>query len=384
MSEYLLLICSAVVSVLVNLASRRLPHKVPERILVVKLDHIGDVLLATPALRALRETHPEGEIDALVAPGSEAILAGNSTLNRVFLYDSPRFRRKSDAAGAAPAPRATLDSVARRRYTTVVELRGDWRTLALPFRVGAARRVDRGTARLRAWIERRARGAKARRPLHEVETNLEVVRPLLRGGPPVAPRVEMEVPSEAAASMRRKLEGAGVDLRSPIVCIHPGAAWRPRAWRSERFAKVAEWVRERCGARVVVLGSAEERDIEGALRAACSGMGITWLFGALTLPEVAALFDEARLLIGNDSGLAHVAAARGLPSIVLFGPQDPARFRPWSEKTIVLHHRVPCFPCPQTVCVRPENPCVNLIEVGEVEAKVLEIWGEKNAPQAPP
>jgi ADP-heptose:LPS heptosyltransferase len=353
----------------------------PARILVVKLDHLGDVVLATPALRALRAAHPSAEIDALVAPGPDAVLAGSPDLNRILLYDSPRFRRPSAprASGAASA----LRDVACARYDVVVELRGDWSTLSLAFRVGATRRVDRGTVRFRDWLDRRTGAGRTRPRLHEVETNLEIVRPLLAGPVPKAPRVQTSVSPEAAASLSRKLAAAGIDERAPIVCMHPGAAWRPRAWRSERFARVAAWIRERYRAQVVFVGSNDERDIESALRAACPADGVHFLFGTLTVPEVVALFARARLLVGNDSGLAHLAAARGLPSVVLFGPQDPARFRPWSDGTVVLHHRVPCFPCRQTVCVRPDLPCVNLIEVEEVERAVRDLWeGGSGAPPA--
>jgi ADP-heptose:LPS heptosyltransferase len=374
-NEYLLLLASSIVSRLVNLLGRARRGASPGRILVVKLDHLGDVVLATPALRALREAHPRAEIEVLVSPGSEAVLEGSSALDRVLVYDAPRFRR-SGAARAAGSASGLRDAV-RGRYDVVVELRGDWRTLLLPIRVGASRRVDRGTVRLRDWLARRFGDAPGRPRLHEVETNLESVRPLLGGAvtaAAAAPRVEVPVSAEAARSLRQKLESAGIDRRAPIVCIHPGAAWRPRAWRAERFARLADWIRGQYDAQVVFVGSEGERDIEEALRAACRGAGAAYLFGVLTVPEVVALFAEARLLIGNDSGLAHLAAARGLPSVVLFGPQDPARFRPWSGTTLVLHHPVPCFPCRQTVCVRPDDPCVNLIETEEVERGIRELW----------
>jgi ADP-heptose:LPS heptosyltransferase len=270
--------------------------------------------------------------------------------------------------------RAMLLELVRRRYSTVVELRGDWRTLLLPFQTGARCRVDRGSVRIRHWLSRRTPArAHPADGLHEVETNLEVVRPLLGKKLPETPKLEVPTSPEAAASMRRKLEALGVDFGAPIVCIHPGAAWRPRAWRAERFAAVADSIQAHYHAQVAVIGSEAERDIETAMRAASNGAKTFWLFGTLSIEEVAALFGVAQLLIGNDAGLAHVAAAVGLPSVVLFGPQEPARFRPWSDKSVVLHHRIHCCPCRQTVCVHPENPCVNLIEVAEVEARVREI-----------
>jgi ADP-heptose:LPS heptosyltransferase len=204
---------------------------------------------------------------------------------------------------------------------------------------------------------------------------LDVVRPLLGGRVPERPALEIFLTEPARASMVRKLEAVGVDFRTPIVFVHPGAAWRPRAWRPERFAAVADWIQEHYHAQVLFVGSSEEQDIEAAVRANAKGRRAFWLAGELTLQELAALLARARLFIGNDSGPAHVAAALGIPSVVLFGPQEPGRFRPWSERSIVLHHRVHCCPCRQVVCVHPENPCVNLIELEEVKAHVRRILG---------
>jgi len=230
--------------------------------------------------------------------------------------------------------------------------------------------------RLGDWIARRIGAARHARPqLHEVETNLEVVRPLLGSRGPGRPAVEIFLPETARESMGRKLEASGVDFRTPIVCVHPGAAWRPRAWRPERFAAVADWIQDHYHPQVLFVGSSEERDIEAAVRANAKGRRTFWLAGELTWQELTALLERARLFIGNDSGPAHVAAANRIPSVVLFGPQEPGRFRPWSDQSVVLHHRVHCCPCRQSVCVHPENPCVNLIELEEVKAQVRRILG---------
>jgi predicted lipopolysaccharide heptosyltransferase III len=373
MSDYLLLLCSACVSPVVNLLGRLRRPRAP-RVLVVKLDHVGDVVLATPAIRALREALPQVPIDVLIASGSTVALEGNPSIDRILHYDSPRFRRGARAGG--PRPLRVIRDVARGRYSTIVELRGDWWTLLLPFLAGASRRVDRGTVRIREWFTRRASRAGRMRPiLHEVETNLEVVRPLLDHRVTERPALEIFPSDSARESIIRKLEAIGVDFRSPIVCIHPGAAWRPRAWRPERFAAVADWIQEHYHAQVLFVGSSEERDIEAAVRASVKGRRAFWLAGELTWQELTALLERARLLIGNDSGPAHVAAALGIPAVVLFGPQEPDRFRPWSDRSVVLHHRMHCCPCRQDVCVHPENPCVNLIEIEEVKAHVRRILG---------
>ena len=365
--EYGLLLASAFVSAWTNLLGLPFRGRSPRRILVLKIDHLGDAITAVPALRALRDAHPEAVIDLVLNPSVAPLFRGTPLADRVLEYDSPLFRRDP--------PRSEDDGdIVAERYDTIVELRGDGKTLALPRRTRAVRRVDRGTVRLADWIGRRLLGSR-RPPLHEVETNLAIVRPLLAAGAllagaraaaPQAP--EILVAAEADRSMRAAVGSAGLDASAPFITMHPGAAWRPRAWRAERFAALADRLAVSHGLPVAVVGLASEHDIERAMRAAVREARVAWLFGVLSLPEIAALLRASRLFIGNDSGLAHLAAACGTPVVALFGPQDPRRFAPRDPRVSTLHHRVPCFPCDQTVCVRPELPCVNLIEVAEVEA----------------
>ena len=382
MSEYILLFLSALVSASVNTWGRFRGSPAPERILVVKLDHLGDVVLATPAVRALRLARPDVTIDVLAAPDTLAVFEGNPGVRRLLSYDSKRYRRAFDNP-AVPRPFDVMREVARARYTTIVELRGDAWTLLLPFLSGSRRRLDRGSVRTRDWLRRRRPGAPARPPLHEVDTNLEIVRPLLQGrGAAAQPELELFPHPASRSSLHRKLELARVDLGKAIVLIHPAASWGPRAWRPARFAAVADWIQEHYDAQVLFLGSAKEREVQAEVQAHARAKRAFWLAGSLTLWEVAALFPSARLLIDNDTGLAHLAAASGTPSIVLFGAQVPERFRPWSDRSVILHHRVTCCPCAQVTCVRPENPCVNEIGVAEVQARIVEILGSARAPNA--
>jgi predicted lipopolysaccharide heptosyltransferase III len=374
MNEYILFVLSAGVSAWVNAVGRPLGRPDPRRILVVKLDHLGDVILATPALRALRERYSEAEIDVLVHPASVVAVARHPAVTRVLTYRSPRFARGGTADDAS-----RLREIARGRYDTVVELRGDSRTLLLPFWTGARRRVDRGTVRLRNRLQR---GFGLAPTLHEVETNLAVVRPLV-GTLASRPRLEVDPGDEARASVLRKLEDRGIPAADRLVVIHPGAAWRPRAWRPERFGAVADWILGHYDARVLLVGSEDERDVEDAVRRSIKGDRVHALVGALTLEELTALLALAALFIGNDSGPAHMAAACGVPSIVLFGPQDPRRFGPWSERTQVLHHPVACFPCSQTVCVLAEDPCVNRNEIADVISRARDILGPAGTRTAP-
>jgi len=381
--EYGLFIASAAVSALSNLAGRfRAPR--PMRILVVKLDHLGDVVQATPVFRALQMAFPDTPIDALVGSGGRALLDANPFVSRVLVYDAPRFRRPGQPRPSRRGAWRRLRDVASARYTHIVELRGDAWTLALPFLCGSVLRADRGTVRIAKWLARRRGGDAATEgapAAHEVETNLAVLRPLLDGREP-EDRPEVFVTEYERRGARERLAELGLDSARAFAAIHPGASWRPRAWRPERYAELAARLSKRHGLDVVFLGDSSERDIEAALAArlgpAGAGPGArhAFCFGTLTLREAVAILAEARLVIGNDSGFVHVAAALGAPVVALFGAQLPERFRPWSPRAVTLHHRVDCCPCTQRVCIRPDDPCVNLVTVDEAEAAAARLLRE--------
>jgi len=268
-----------------------------------------------------------------------------------------------------------MRETAAGRYTHIVELRGDVWTLLLPFLSGASTRLDRGTVRLGHWIRRRVRTPGVRRragsrlglaaPLHEVETNLAIARPLLATGGEVEARVEVFISEGDRAALAAKLAGLGIGEGALIVSIHPGASWRPKAWYPERFAEVARRLIEKHSAEVFFIGGGEDGDIAERLRALVPGRHTHFALGT-SLAETAALIERSRLFVGNDGGPAHIAAACGTPAVALFGPADPHRFRPWSDIAVALHNPVHCFPCRQTVCVHPDLPCVNLTSVDEV------------------
>ncbi len=391
--EYFRLLASTVVSKIVNFLGYLGRRKHP-KLLVVKLDHLGDVVTATPVFRSLREAFPDARIDALVGPWAEDLVAANPFVDKVLTYDSARFRRP---AGTREGPRRRLRqmrAIAAHRYTHIVDLRGDSWTLLLPFLSGAVRRVDRGSVRLESWIEQRVSGGDptaARIPRHEVETNLEIIRPLLGKGAPGAgapwtgvpwtgapgtgaPKVEVFINDHDRRALAARLRPLGIPVDAPLVTIHPGASWRPRAWRLERFVEVARQILDRHPVHVVILGTVEEMDIADRMALLLRDDRAHFIFD-LRLSETATLIERSLLFIGNDSGIAHLAAAIGTPLIALYGPQDPRRFRPWSEKAVVLHKPVPCFPCKQKVCVIPHNPCVNLIYVEEVMRSAEAVLG---------
>ena len=382
--EYLRLLASAMVTFLTDFLKPFARFRYPQ-ILVIKLDHLGDVITALPVFPALREALPDARIDALVGPWARELLETHPDIDQVHTYESRRFSRGSRNKVGFWRRFQHMRIIASHRYTHIVELRGDSWTLLLPFLGGVFHRVDRGTVRFDDWLERRFGGPKekARAPKHEVETNLEIIKPIVDDMMIPPDRVSIGVPEIDRVECYRRTRGVDLPDGVPVVTIHPGAAWRPRAWRAERFAEVALQLFESYpGLHVCFVGSASDSDIADRLATLVPNPRAHFLFD-MRLLETAALIERSALFIGSDSGIAHLAAAVGTPSVALFGPQDPRRFRPWSNRTIVLHHAVPCFPCNQTKCVVPSNPCVNMIFVDDVLRQAEAVLGQPLPPPRP-
>jgi ADP-heptose:LPS heptosyltransferase len=362
--EYVLLVVSALISRVVNLSgwfrSRRI-----ERILVFKVDHLGDVITATPALDHLRKRYPEAEITLVVGPWSAPIMQNHLAVDTLVSYRSPWFDRGKDQRPVQPL----RDVLPRARYDFIVGLRDDRATLLASLRLGAHRRVDRGSVRIGLALRRlmcRWWGSSEHVPNHEVETNLLVVGGDVSVG---GLRPRLHVTENAREWVDRELlnrlgHGKG------YVVLHPGAFSPLRRWFPERFAEVARVVLDRTELAVVITGSPEEAALAESI-ARQAGPGALSIAGETSLPQVTAVVERAEAMVSLDTGLMHVATAVGTPVVALVGPEEPARFGPYGEGHAVIYHKLPCSPCDQVHCVRRSPECMEAISTEEVASALM-------------
>jgi len=352
--EYALLTASACVSLLVN-ARGRLGRRAIENILVFKLDHIGDVITATPALSHLRKTYPDARITLVVGPWAVPLLEDHPDIDRLVAYASPRYAR-----GMRPSQGRNLRFLlSDRRYDLIVGLRDDRATLGFSLFAGPCRRVDRGTVRLDRRIRlilHRLKVVGEVPRLHEVETNLKIV-----GGSRLSESAcpHLSVRKDALEWTDREIPGLLGDSTGFVV-FHPGAFSPLRFWPHERFAEVARWVRETRGFGVVITGSSDEAGAAETI-SRMAGPGVVSLAGKTTLPQAVAVISRARAMLSVDTGLMHVATAVGTPVVALVGPEDATRFGPWGPDHVTLSHDFPCSPCDQVRCERGRPECMEAI-----------------------
>ncbi len=315
------------------------------RALVIKLRHHGDVLLASPVLTVLRNHAPRLEIDALVYADTAAMLDLHPALAELHTID-----RNWKKAGGLPQLRAEwelLQRLRRRDYDLVVHLtehpRGAWLVRLLSPRFSVAPRVG-GASRFwrRSFTHYFSKPSNSRR--HTVERNLDALR---RIGvyPGMDERRLVLVPGAAAeARVDALLAQHGLAPKS-FIHLHPTSRWLFKCWPEERNAELIRALLQR-GDRVVLSAAPDAREKAMVARILSQTGGAIDLAGQLSLKEMAALSDRAKLFVGVDSAPMHIAAAMGTPTVALFGPSGELEWGPWQvPHRLVLSGAHPCRPC---------------------------------------
>jgi len=311
----------------------------PKRILVIRLDRIGDVVLSTPVFQALRRQFPHAFIAAMVRPACRDVVEGHPALNEVILYEKEgRHRRLTETIRFARRLRRTA-------FDTALILHPTNRSHWIPWLAGIPVRI--GYDRKSAWLlthripHRKHEGAR-----HEAAYTLEMLRVFGISPPPPEPLIRVH--PQAERQVDALLADAAIQPADRLVAVHPSASCVSKRWLPERFAEVADRLIEERGVRVCLV--AGEDDARYALRVAqAMRRPVVNLAGRLSLGELAALLGRCRLLISNDSGPVHVAAAVGTTVVDLFGRNQrglsPSRWGPIGQGHVILHKEVGCVTC---------------------------------------
>ena len=175
----------------------------------------------------------------------------------------------------------------------------------------------------------------------------------------------MTVTERASTAIEQRLQS----IHRPIALLHPAAAFHTKQWPTENFARTAELLAGR-GFHSVAIASKPESEVLQKLKGD-SNVPVT-TFDDLSLPEITALAAKAKLFVGNDSGIAHIAAAVNTPSVVIFGSSNRGHWRPWTDAPHeIVFKELPCQPCPGYVCeVFGEPKCIRSIETEQVFAAI--------------
>jgi heptosyltransferase-3 len=331
------------------------------RVLVVRLRSVGDTVLATPSLVALRRFLPHAQIDLLLESWVAPLVAGLDEVNRVVTVER----------GSKLSRLSVARELRAARYDVAYNLHGGSTAALLTRATGARHRVGYADYRY-GWLHNHQAPPSSElwrcEKTHSAEQQLAL---LGWTGVPVSdrPRARLVVNAEAAARVAEKLRAAGLDDAQPFALFHPAAAFDSKTWDAANFARVAEHLAARGMSSVAVVGKHETRIARAFKDQARARVAA---FADLTLPEVTALAARASLFVGNDSGVAHMAAAVSCPSVVVFGSSNVAHWRPWTDApSEVVREEMPCAPCPGYTCAEfGEAQCIRRVTVERVVGAV--------------
>ncbi len=378
-----------------------------KKILIIKPSSLGDIVHSLPTLKAVRQLFPKAFISWLVKEEWAGILAGNPYLDEILSFP---FTLKG-------MPQI-IGSVRKRRFDLVLDLQGLLRSSVISLLSGASIRIGYDSAREGAKIFYTERVRVPSLDIHAVDRYMLSVG--IEGFKPTQSDFCIRVDQSDTGYVREML-AINNSLNSPLIAINPQARWKTKVWHQERFDLLADLLADKLGARIVLVGSDKKasgvekavdthgfasdlpseqserewdgrspeieqrakRALRGRLHPALPVEGATQapiidMRGKTNLKQLAALLKEVDLLVTNDSGPMHIAAALGTPVLAIFGPTDPKRTGPYGEIHRVIRGSAECSPCFKKRCIMPSHLCMDTISVEMVLEEVSDILRTNN------
>jgi lipopolysaccharide heptosyltransferase II len=344
------------------------------RILAVRLDNLGDVLMATPAIRALKAAEPGRHVTLLASPTGAQAAPFVPEIDAVIVAETPWM---PEGGGTGPEELGDLTSalVAGAFDAAVVCTTYSQSALpaahacwlaGIPLRLAHSRENPYGL--LTDWVPDPEPHFVVR---HEVRRQLDLVAHV--GARTDDERLSFQVRPRDAAQAVEKLRAAGVDLERRYIVVHPGASAPSRRYPEEHYAAVIDALAAPPDAQLVFTGTAAERELIRAIRDRARGPTVS-LAGDLSLGELAAVIAAAALLVANNTGPVHIAAALGTPVVDIYALTNP-QHAPWQVPSRVLYHDVPCRFCYRSVCPQTHHHCLRLLAPERVVEAAHELLG---------
>jgi heptosyltransferase-1 len=309
------------------------------RILIIKPSSLGDVVHALPTVSLIRRKFPEARITWLINDSLTSLLEHCPVIDELLPFERQRFRSPWQFPGFA----AFLATLRRKRFDVVVDLQGLFRSGLMSWATRAPRRIGLGDARegARFFYNEIVKVPRS----HAVERYLCAARHLGCDSTPI----------EFPLGVSPEVKGEG------LIGVNPSARWVTKLWGSDKFA---ELIRRLPRERVVLTGSAGEREEIEKIAQGCRNFA-----GETDLFQLAELYRRCAVVITNDSGPMHVAAAVGTPVVGIFGASDPSLTGPYGKEHVVLRADIPCSPCLKDHCTNKVHmECMKLVTVDQVLA----------------
>ncbi|HWC32627.1 MAG TPA: glycosyltransferase family 9 protein [Actinomycetota bacterium] len=347
----------------------------------MRLDQIGDVLMTTPAIRALRESAPGRHVTLLAAPSGAEVARLAPEIDDVVVYDAP-WMKASPARGDRSRDRAIVDGLRERRFDAAVVFtvysQSPLPAAYLCYLAGIPRVLAHVRENPYQLVTDWARETEPQREVrHEVRRQLDLVSTV--GASTRDETLSLDVPQ--AARRRAAAAIAGIDEACPWAVVHPGASAPSRRYPAEHYVEVCERLVRDHGWQIVFSGAPDEVDLVESIRASMTSTSSS-LAGTLDVATLAAVLELAPVLIAGNSGPVHIAAAVGTPVVDLYALTNP-QHTPWGVEHEVLSHDVPCKYCYSSVCPMGHHDCLRLVRPSDVVDAAMRLGARTAARRAP-
>ena len=331
-----------------------------KRVVVRSTNWVGDSVMTVPALRALRRVLPDAQITLVIRPGTKGIFSEADFIDDVLVYD-----RKG-----ALSVFGQVREWKRRKFDLAVLFQNAFEAALIPFLAGVPSRLGYATEARQALLTHPLPLPEWRSSKHEVFYYLYVVTALeqmLFGRSDICesePDASIQISESRKAEAAKLLCAYDVNEAEPVVAICPGSInSRAKRWPAERFAALADRLID-SQRKVLLIGSKDELGVTEDVVRRMQKRPVV-LTGKTSLDQITAVLDRADLIVTNDTGPAHIGAALGRPTIVIFGPTNPLTTRPFAPEAEILRHPPDCAPCMLRDCPI-DHRCMTAIDVDEV------------------
>lgn len=321
-----------------------------QRIIIIDLLYLGDLMFATPFLNELRKNFPKARIDLIMNSAFYSIMEDNVNLDNVYAYNKKWTVKQSIKF---------VQQLSKNNYDLGINIHGSWRSAILLKLTNPSYTIGFGGKGRGLFLNR---ALKQTPNQHMVEVYLQILREMnlkIGSSLPI-----LNVKEAVCNEVDKKLINWGIAKKDKLIALNTGGTWPTKRWTTEGFARLGDVLNKEYG-KVVLVGSSGDLPIveEIVNRMKTKPVIAT---GKTSLHELAALFTRCDLVISNDSGPVHVAAAVGTPTITIFGPSDDVKYRPLGEKHRIVKTTIECRPCGKHQCPLRHHRCMTEITVDQV------------------
>ena len=347
-----------------------------QNILCVRLDTIGDVLMTTPALRALKESGRDRRITLFTSPAGVDAASLVPEIDNILVYDAPWMKATAPRASSQPEF-AMVEHLRQHQFDAAViftvysqnPLPSAFLCYLADIPLRLAHCHENPYQLLTDWVLDPEPQKLTR---HEVQRQLDLVATI--GCQTTDERLSMQFSAVAQQRVLHRLHTLGIHLDRPWVIIHPGATAPSRRYPPEGFAEAARQLVLEFGFQVLLTGTEPERELIEFIQRSMEVPSHS-LLGCLNLEELAALIAAAPVLISNNTGPVHIAAAVGTPVVDLYALTNP-QHTPWNVPNRTLFHDVPCKNCYKSICPEGHQHCLRLVTPATIVQATWELLNE--------